>query len=68
MKAELESKEIQYRGVKLTAETDEEVAILQQIMWGQLNPPMGPGRPVSIDNIHRQIIIAPTPAKEGTNV
>jgi len=57
MKASLEAKQIEYRGVLLESETPEEKEVLKRIWSGQ-------GRPVEIArllNNQVKLVIAPTP-------
>ncbi len=62
MIAKLEPKGLQYRGVEIIAETDEEDIILLRI-WSEN------GRPVSVtrnENHHRSLHIAPIPKIKGS--
>ena len=62
MKFRLENTSVQYRGVVLVSETEEEKKVLWDIWHGN-------GRPVSVgklDGGHAELIIAPTP--EGRSV
>lgn len=61
MRAELEVKEIQYRGVSLTSETEEEKQVLNNI-WNQKGQPAAWAR---LSNGQIQLVIAPTPDTHG---
>lgn len=57
MRATLEETSVEYRGVILTSETDEERQILRNIWTGK-------GRPASIGKLHDgniELVVAPTP-------
>lgn len=57
MRAILEEASVQYRGVVLTSETDEERQILRNIWTGK-------GRPASVgklDDGNIELVVAPTP-------
>lgn len=57
MKAELEVKEIRYRGVSLISETEEEKQVLIDI-WNQQGRPAMLGR---MSDGQVQLVLAPTP-------
>lgn len=59
MKAELEPEEVQYRGVSLISETEEEKQIFENI-WNQKGRPAMLGR-MRDGNV--QLVVAPTPEK-----
>jgi len=61
MKAELEPKEMQYRGVSLISETEEEKQVLTNL-WNQKG---GPAMLARYGDGNVQLIIAPSPDKEG---
>ena len=61
MKAELEPEAMQYRGVSLISETEEEKQILTNL-WNQKAGPAIWGRMMGDGNI--QLVIAPSPNKE----
>lgn len=61
MKAELETKEILYRGVSLISETEEEKQVLTNL-WNQK---AGPAMLARAEGGQVQLIIAPSPDKEG---
>lgn len=57
MKAELEPEEMQYRGISVISETEEEKQVLENI-WSQK------GRPAMLGRMHDgsvQLVVAPTP-------
>lgn len=60
MKARLEETSVQYRGVVLVSETDEEKKILWDI-WENRGRPVTVGR---LDDGSAELIVAPTP-EEG---
>lgn len=61
MKAELEPKEMQFRGVFLLSETEEEKQVLTNI-WNQKGGPAMLGR-MRDGNV--QLVIAPSPEEKG---
>ena len=60
MKAELEPEVMQYRGISVISETEEEKQVLETI-WSQKGRPAMLGR---MSDGHVQLVVAPTPEEK----
>jgi len=60
LKARLENTSVQYRGVVLVSETEEEKIVLWDI-WNSSGRPVSVGK---LDGGSVELVVAPTPAKE----
>lgn len=60
MKSRLENTSVQYRGVVLVSETEEEKRVLSDI-WNRKGRPVTLGR---LDNGSLELVVAPTPQEE----
>jgi len=60
MKARLEETSVQYRGVVLVSETEEEKKVLWDI-WENRGRPVTVGR---VDDGNAELVVAPTPEEE----